>query len=216
MALFGSSVCRDDGGVKLGILCGGGPAPGMNSVISAATIEARNRGWDVVGIMDGFQHLIEGRTEEVRPLSITDVSRIHLQGGSVIRTSRANPTVRDERADDPGWRLHACLESLEKLGIGALVTIGGDDTAFSASQLAEVAGGRLRVAHVPKTIDNDLPLPGGTPTFGFETARSLGVELVNNLMSDAMTTERWYLVVAMGRSAGHLALGIGKAAGATL
>jgi 6-phosphofructokinase len=124
--------------------------------------------------------------------------------------------VRDPGAADPDWRLHACLESLRKLEVGALVTIGGDDTAFSASRLAEAAGGALRVAHVPKTIDNDLPLPGGTPTFGFETARSVGVQVVNNLMTDAMTTRRWYLVVAMGRSAGHLALGIGKAAGATL
>src|SRR6478735_3131634 len=204
------------GSMRMGILCGGGPAPGMNSVISAATIEARNSGWDVLGIMDGFQHLIEGRVEEARPLSITDVSRIHVQGGSVIRTSRANPTVRDEGAADPDWRLRACLESLQKLGIDALVTIGGDDTAFSASRLAEAARGDLRVAHVPKTIDNDLPLPRGVPTFGFETARSVGVELVNNLMTDAITTQRWYLVVAMGRSAGHLALGIGKAAGATL
>lgn len=202
--------------MKLGILCGGGPAPGMNSVISAATIEARNSGWDVVGIMDGFEHLIEGRIGEMRPLSITDVSRIHAQGGSVLRTSRANPTVRDSGAADPDWRLQACLESLRKLGIGALVTIGGDDTAFSASRLAAAAGGGLRVAHVPKTIDNDLPLPGGVPTFGFETARSVGVQLVDNLMTDAMTTRRWYLVVAMGRSAGHLAVGIGKAAGATL
>jgi len=214
--LPGSSCHRNNEGVKLGILCGGGPAPGMNSVISAATIEARKSGWDVIGIMDGFEHLIEGRTGEARPLSVTDVSRIHVQGGSVIRTSRANPTVRDENAPDPAWRLHACLESLQKLGIGALVTIGGDDTAFSASRLAEAAGGTLRVAHVPKTIDNDLPLPGGTPTFGFETARSTGVQLVNNLMTDAITTQRWYLVVAMGRSAGHLAVGIGKAAGATL
>ncbi len=206
----------NDEDVKLAILCGGGPAPGMNSVIAAATIEARNSGWDVLGIVDGFQHLIDGRIEEARPLSITDVSRIHVQGGSVIRTSRANPTVRDEDAADPDWRLHACLESLRKLGVDALVTIGGDDTAFSASRLAEAAGGSLRVAHVPKTIDNDLPLPGGTPTFGFETARSTGVELVNNLMTDAMTTQRWYLVVAMGRSAGHLALGTGKSAGATL
>jgi len=204
------------GGVRLGILCGGGPAPGMNSVISAATIEARNSGWDVVGITDGFEHLIEGRIGEARPLSITDVSRIHLQGGSVLGTSRANPTVRDEGAADPDWRLRACVESLRKLGVGALVTIGGDDTAFSASRLAETAGGALRVAHVPKTIDNDLPLPGGVPTFGFETARSVGTGLVNNLMTDAITTRRWYLVVAMGRSAGHLALGIGKSAGATL
>jgi ATP-dependent phosphofructokinase / diphosphate-dependent phosphofructokinase len=202
--------------MKLGILCGGGPAPGMNSVISAATIEARNSGWDVVGILDGFQHLIEGRTGEVRPLSITDVSRIHVLGGSIIRTSRANPAVREEGAADPEWRLRACAGSLQKLGVGALVTIGGDDTAFSASRLAAVAGRGLRVAHVPKTIDNDLPLPGGVPTFGFETARAVGVGLVNNLMTDAMTTRRWYLVVAMGRSAGHLALGIGKSAGATV
>jgi ATP-dependent phosphofructokinase / diphosphate-dependent phosphofructokinase len=188
----------------------------MNSVISAATIEARNSGWEVVGILDGFEHLIEGRTDAVQPLSITDVSRIHIQGGSIIRTSRANPTVRDATAADPDWRLHTALESLRKLGIDGLVTIGGDDTAFSASQLAAAADGGLRVVHVPKTIDNDLPLPGGTPTFGFETARSVGVELVNNLMTDAMTTQRWYLVVAMGRSAGHLAVGIGKSAGATL
>jgi 6-phosphofructokinase 1 len=188
----------------------------MNSVISAATIEARNSGWDVLGIMDGFEHLIEGRADAARPLSITDVSRIHVQGGSILRTSRANPTVRDETAADPDWRLHTSLETLRELGIGALVTIGGDDTAFSASRLAGAAAGALRVVHVPKTIDNDLPLPGGTPTFGFETARSLGVELVNNLMTDAMTTQRWYLVVAMGRSAGHLAVGIGKSAGATL
>jgi ATP-dependent phosphofructokinase / diphosphate-dependent phosphofructokinase len=202
--------------VKLGILCGGGPAPGMNSVISAATIEARKSGWDVFGIMDGFQHLIEGQVTQARPLSITDVSRIHVQGGSIIRTSRANPTVRDSGAPDPDWRLHACLASLQKLEIGALVTIGGDDTAFSASRLAAAAGGGLRVVHVPKTIDNDLPLPGGVATFGFETARSVGVQLVNNLMTDAITTQRWYLVMAMGRSAGHLALGIGKSAGATL
>src|SRR3974390_227872 len=84
----------EHGGVKLGIMCGGGPAPGMSSVISAATIEARNSGGDVLGIMDGFLHLIEGRIEETRSLSITDVSRIHIQGGSIIRTSRANPTVR--------------------------------------------------------------------------------------------------------------------------
>jgi 6-phosphofructokinase len=166
--------------------------------------------------MDGFEHLIEGRTGEVRPLSITDVSRIHAQGGSIIRTSRASPAVRDEAAADPDWRLHACLETLRLLGIGALITIGGDDTAFSASRLAQAAGTSLGVVHVPKTIDNDLPLPGGTPTFGFETARSVGAGLVNNLMTDAMTTQRWYLVVAMGRSAGHLAVGIGKSAGATL
>jgi ATP-dependent phosphofructokinase / diphosphate-dependent phosphofructokinase len=158
--LAGSRGCWDDGWVKLGILCGGGPAPGMNSVISAATIEARNSGWDVLGIMDGFQHLIEGRTGEARSLSITDVSRIHVLGGSVIRTSRANPTVRDEDAADPDWRLHACLESLQKLGIGALVTIGGDDTAFSASRLAQAARGALHAITTQGQRMQVWPVPG--------------------------------------------------------
>ena len=201
---------------KLAILCGGGPAPGINSVISAATIEAINSGWEVIGIYDGFDHLIRGVTDQVRPLSITQVSRIHVVGGSILRTSRANPTTRDERAEDPEWRMHNTVKALRQLGVDMLVTIGGDDTAYSASKVAEAAGGRIRVAHVPKTIDDDLPLPGGVPTFGFETARAVGVELVNNLMTDAMTTRRWFFVVAMGRSAGHLAVGIGKAAGATL
>jgi 6-phosphofructokinase 1 len=87
---------------------------------------------------------------------------------------------------------------------------------FAASQVAKLAGGRIRVCHIPKTIDNDLPLPGEIPTFGFETARQRGFELVQNLMEDSRTTGRWYLIVVMGRSAGHLALGIGKASGATL
>ena len=87
---------------KLAILCGGGPAPGINSVISAATIEAINSGWEVIGIYDGFDHLIRGVTDQVRPLSITQVSRIHVVGGSILRTSRANPTTRDDGAEDIG------------------------------------------------------------------------------------------------------------------
>ena len=83
-------------------------------------------------------------------------------------------------------------------------------------KLAEKAQGRIHVVHVPKTIDNDLDLPAYVDTFGFQTARHIGVEIVKNLMVDAKTTSRWYFVIAMGRKAGHLALGIGKAAGATL
>jgi len=194
---------------RLGILVGGGPAPGINSVIGAATIEAVNAGLEVIGIYDGFEHLMKGRTEMVRPLTIPDISRIHFEGGSILRTSRANPT---RKAED----LQNTVNALRELGIRYLVTIGGDDTAFSASEVAKVAGGQIRIAHVPKTIDNDLPLPGGMPTFGFETARHVGTELVRNLMEDSRTTNRWYFVVVMGRKAGHLALGIGKAAGATL
>jgi 6-phosphofructokinase len=193
----------------LSILVGGGPAPGINSVIAAATIEARNSGVRVIGINDGFEHLIAGRTDRVRELGIEDVSRIHSQGGSILRTSRANPTTSPEALD-------RVVEALRTLGIGYLVTIGGDDTAFSASSVAEHAGGALRVAHVPKTIDNDLPLPSAMPTFGYETARHVGTQLVLTIMEDSRTINRWFVVVIMGRKAGHLALGVGKAAGATI
>ncbi len=194
---------------RLGILVGGGPAPGINSVISAATIKAITSGLEVIGIYDGFEHLMKGRTDMVRQLTIPDVSRIHFDGGSILRTSRANPTKTQQDLENT-------IKALKELGIRYLVTIGGDDTAFSASEVVKAAGGAIRVAHVPKTIDNDLPLPGGMPTFGFETARHVGTELVRNLMEDSRTTNRWYFVVAMGRKAGHLALGIGKAAGATI
>ena len=194
---------------RLALLCGGGPAPGINSVIGAATIRATLAGTSVVGIRDGFKWLMQGDTEHAVPLTIEAVSRIHFTGGSYLGISRANPT-KDER------HLEAATNALETLGVDKLISIGGDDTAYSAMRLAEHAGGRLRVVHVPKTIDNDLDLPHGISTFGFQTARHVGVELVKNLMVDARTTSRWYLVVAMGRKAGHLALGIGKAAGATL
>src|SRR5262249_57310915 len=108
------------------------------------------------------------------------------------------------------------LGIFRRVGIDALVTIGGDDTSFSGSEVYRRAGGTIRVAHVPKTIDNDLPLPGSTPTFGFETARQIGAFIVRGLAEDARTTSRWYLIVSMGRAAGHLALGIGKASAATL
>ncbi len=193
----------------VGILVGGGPAPGINSVISAATIHSILGGSDVLGLIDGFKWLMEGTTGQVRPLSIEDVSRIHFHGGSYLGTSRANPTKTKEHLDN-------VLSSLSRLGVTRLITIGGDDTAFSAMKLEERAGGQLQVIHVPKTIDNDLNLPYGVPTFGFQTARHGGVEIVRSLMVDARTTTRWYLVVTMGRKAGHLALGIGKAAGATL
>lgn len=199
----------------LGILVGGGPAPGINGVISAVTIEARNRGLRAWGIYDGWQHLMRHDAEFlraqglVRELRIEDVSRIHFDGGSILRTSRANPTRRPEDLD-------RVVRNLQDLGIGYLVTIGGDDTAFAAGRVAEQAAGAVRFAHVPKTIDNDLPLPGGAPTFGFNTARHVGFQLLQNIMEDSRSMNRWYFVAVMGRSAGHLALGIGKAAGATL
>ncbi|HLN88208.1 MAG TPA: diphosphate--fructose-6-phosphate 1-phosphotransferase [Candidatus Limnocylindrales bacterium] len=193
----------------LGILVGGGPAPGINGVIGAITLEARTRAHRVIGLYDGFQWLMKGDINHVKELDHDDVSRVHFQGGSMLNTSRANPTKNVED-------LKRVVEALDKLGIGYLATIGGDDTMFAASEVAKHARGRIRVCHVPKTIDNDLPLPGEIPTFGFETARQLGSDLVQNLMEDSRTTGRWYFVVVMGRSAGHLALGIGKATGATV
>jgi 6-phosphofructokinase 1 len=193
----------------LAILVGGGPAPGINAVISAAAIEAINEGFQVLGVQDGFKWLIREDSSHVRPLRIEDVSRIHLQGGSVLGTARDNPT-KSEKAT------RAVIETLRGLGVNHLVTIGGDDTALSSSFVAERSGHEIKVVHVPKTIDNDLPLPSHIPTFGYQTARHVGVEMVQNLMEDARSTRRWYFVVAMGRKAGFLALGIGKAAGATL
>ena len=194
---------------KVAILVGGGPAPGINSVIGAATIRCCLEDVEVVGIRDGFESIMRGNVDHVTPLTIAAVSRIHFRGGSVIGTSRANPTT------DPKL-LENVITSLLRLNVSQLITIGGDDTAFSAMQLERTGAGRLRVVHVPKTIDNDLDLPSHVETFGFQTARHHGVEIVKNLMVDAKTTSRWYFLVTMGRKAGHLALGIGKSAGATL
>jgi ATP-dependent phosphofructokinase / diphosphate-dependent phosphofructokinase len=194
---------------KLAILVSGGPAPGINSVISAATIRSIMEGVEVIGIMDGFKWIMEGDISHVKNISIHNVSRIHFRGGSYIGIARANPTKNKKHLENT-------VTSLLRLNVDKLITIGGDDTAYSALKVDEMASGRIRVVHVPKTIDNDLDLPWGIPTFGFQTARHIGVEIVQNLMVDAQTTSRWYFVISMGRKAGHLALGIGKATGATL
>jgi 6-phosphofructokinase 1 len=209
---------------KLGIIVGGGPAPGINAVISAGAIEAINRGFEVVGFYDGFKWLASERFKPDRhavPLDIPAVARIHFDGGSILRTSRAS-LLDDERlktstqvAPDP-QKTSRVLANLRSMGVDALMTIGGDDTALSARFVSDAADSEIRVVHVPKTIDNDLPLPADVPTFGFSTARLVGTELVKNLMRDSQTTGRWYLVETMGRGAGWLAMAIGMAAGATL
>ena len=193
----------------IAILVGGGPAPGINGVVSAATLRCLSEGSKVVGIEQGFKWIMQGDVSRVMPLTLEQVSRIHFRGGSILKTARANPTRNP--AD-----LAQTLKSLEQLGVTGLITIGGDDTCFSALTLERSAKGRLRVVHVPKTIDNDLDLPHMVPTFGFQTARHLGTYAVKSILEDARTTAHWFFVVAMGRKAGHLALGIGKAAGATL
>ena len=194
---------------KLLIVVGGGPAPGINGVISSVTIEAVNHGLDVYGVRDGFSDLIKGDTGRVRPLAIGEVAQFYTRGGSMLGTARTNP------AKNPA-DLNNVIEAFQKMGVGYLVTVGGDDTAYSASQVYKRAGGKIKCAHVPKTIDNDLPLPPGIPTFGFETARHHGVELARRLHEDAKTTGRWYVIISMGRAAGHLALGIGKASASAI
>lgn len=194
---------------RLAILVGGGPAPGINSVIGAATIRAILSGGEVIGIKDGFKWLMQGNIDNIKPLTIDTVSRIHFRGGSFLGIARDNPTKNKKFLENT-------ISSLLRLNVDKLITIGGDDTCYSAHKVEELSNGRIQVVHVPKTIDNDLDLPHGIPTFGYQTARHIGVEIVKNIMTDANTTSRWYFVVTMGRKAGHLALGIGKAAGATL
>ncbi|MBM3328590.1 MAG: 6-phosphofructokinase [Calditrichaeota bacterium] len=194
---------------RLGIVVAGGPSPGINSVISAAAIRSLVDGVPVVGIQDGFKWIMRGDIEHTLDLTVDHVSRIHFTGGSILGTARDNPTR------DPAL-LEATVNSLLRLNIDKLVTIGGDDTAFTAMKVAESGHSRIRVVHVPKTIDNDLDLPQGISTFGFQTARQIGYDIVKNLMVDARTTSRWFFVVAMGRKAGHLAMHISKASGNTL
>ena len=193
----------------VGIIVGGGPAPGINGVISAATIEAINEGKQVIGIKGGFKALYDGDKNCAVPLTIDTVSRIHNQGGSILRTSRDFPDKAKER-------FTTLMATLKHLGIKYLVSIGGDGTLFMSNWIEKEARGSFSVVHVPKTIDNDVPLPGGQTTFGYQTARHWGVQIVQNIMEDAKTTGRWYFISTMGRNAGFLALGIAKAAGATV
>lgn len=194
---------------KLAILVGGGPAPGINGVIASAAMEAFKCGLRAIGIYDGYRDLAAGRPPQTVELTFDQVSRIHTSGGSILRTSRTNP-AKDEAT------LQRCVDSLAALDARYLVCIGGDDTTYGAARIAERTRGRLGIATVPKTIDNDLPLPENAPTFGFETARSVGAGILESLMEDARTTARWYVVVCMGRKSGSLALGMCKAAGSTL
>ncbi len=194
---------------KLAIACAGGPAPGINAVISAVTATACAAHVSVLGLKDGFRWVMEGNVDHVVPLTAENTAAIHFRGGSHLGISRSNPTKDPEL-------MSATLSTLSRLGVGMLVTIGGDDTATTASKLSAASKGALRVAHVPKTIDNDLDLPAHISTFGFQTARHVGTEICESLLVDARTTGRWYFVIAMGRKAGHLALGIGRAAGATI
>ena len=188
---------------------GGGPAPGINGVIASAALEGLNSGLRVIGLYDGYRHIAKGRSDCFVEFTRDSLEGVHSRGGSILRTSRTNPAKDDAT-------LQNCVSALAALDVRYLIAIGGDDTTYGASRIAELTSGRIGVATVPKTIDNDLPLPEGAPTFGFETARSVGTGIVESLMEDARTTQRWYIVISMGRKSGALALGMCKAAGAAL
>ena len=185
---------------SIAILCAGGPAPGINTVISTIAKAFLRDGFRVIGIHDGYKNLFNGEAETV-DISFHYADRIFPRGGSTLRMSRAKPKDHEFTSD-----------FFSKNNVKLLVTIGGDDTASTANRLTKyLKKNELDILniHVPKTIDNDLPLPNNTPTFGFNSAKDAGVEIGNIVYEDARTSGNWFVVSSMGRSAGHLAFEIG-------
>ncbi|MGE0885691.1 MAG: 6-phosphofructokinase [Blastocatellales bacterium] len=193
---------------KLGILVGGGPAPGVNGIIAAAALKALDEGMTPIGIHAGFEWLGQRYTDEQHTLTVDEVSRIHVDGGCLLETSRYD-VANDQQA------LENTIAALKKLEIESLITIGGDDLVASSLAVENASEGAIKVVQIPKSIDNDLPLPDPLTTLGYESARQTGVGIVTSLMEDARTTGRWFFGVTMGRPTGHLTLGIGMAASAT-
>lgn len=188
------------------ICCGGGPAPGMNTVVgSVAKIFLRN-GWKVIGLHGGYSGLFSQEPKMV-DIDFLYADDIFNRGGSALKMSRFKPKEAD-------FESNFNLDLFKDNNIKLLVTVGGDDTASTANRIAKFIkdkGYELKNIHVPKTIDNDLPLPDNTPTFGYQSAKEAGVAICNTVYEDARTSENWFIVSAMGRSAGHLAAGIGGA-----
>ncbi|MDZ7607717.1 MAG: 6-phosphofructokinase [Cyclobacteriaceae bacterium] len=188
------------------ILCGGGPAPGMNTVVgSVAKIFLRN-GWKVIGLHGGYSGLFS-KAPRMVDIDFLYADDIFNRGGSALKMSRFKPK-------DADFESNFNLDLFKQNNIKLLVTIGGDDTASTANRIAKFIADKgydLKNIHVPKTIDNDLPLPDHTPTFGYQSAKEAGVAICNTVYEDARTSENWFIVSAMGRSAGHLAAGIGGA-----
>jgi len=184
------------------ILCAGGPAPGINTVISAVTKIFLQNGYQVIGINGGYKSIFADEPS-YDFLDFEYADQIYSRGGSALKMSRYKPKDDDFKTD-----------FFLKNNVKLLVTIGGDDTASTANRLTKyLASQKLDVKniHVPKTIDNDLPLSEGTPTFGYHSAKEEGVRLATTIYEDARTSGNWFVVSAMGREAGHLAFGIGTA-----
>ena len=188
------------------ILCGGGPAPGMNTVVCSVAKTFLSNGYRVIGLHGGYSGLFNQnpRTEEI---DFFKADAYFNRGGSYLQMSRFKPTDED-------FEKNFNLGLFKDNNIKLLVTVGGDDTASTANRIAKFLEAKkypIHNIHVPKTIDNDLPLPGNAPTFGFNSAKDEGAHLARTVYEDARTSGNWLLISAMGRSAGHLALGIGEA-----
>lgn len=185
----------------IAIICGGGPAPGINTVVATVTKVFLKAGYRVLAVHEGYKGLF-AEAPEVEELTYEKADRMFMRGGSQIKMSRFKP--RDEDFN---------ISLFVKQGIELLVTIGGDDTASTANRLTKFLAAHqvtVRNIHVPKTIDNDLPLPEGVPTFGFMSAKEMGIEIGKIIQTEAATTQNWYVLMSMGREAGHLAFEIGK------
>jgi len=181
------------------ILCGGGPAPGINAVVSSVAKVFLKDGYRVLGVHEGFKGLFS-ENPELKDFDFFHADRIFSRGGSTLIMSRFKP--RNEKLN---------TKLFSDNNVKLLVSIGGDDTASSANRItAYLQKENIFISniHVPKTIDNDLPLPDRNPTFGFHSAKDEGVRIGNTVYEDARTSQNWFVMSAMGRSAGHLAFGI--------
>jgi 6-phosphofructokinase 1 len=188
--------------MKVGILSGGGDAPGINAVIRAVVRKGFQHYRDeIVGIKDGWRGLLEG---EFLPLDLKSASGILPRGGSILGTSRTNPFKQENGA-------RKILENAKKTGIEAVVVIGGEDTLSVAYKMGEFG---LKCIGVPKTIDNDLP--GTDYTFGFNTAVAIATEALDRLHTTAETHHRVMILEVMGRYTGWIALEAGLAGGADI
>lgn len=184
------------------ILCGGGPAPGINTVISAVAKVFLESEYRVLGIHEGYKGLLSDNPS-LKEFDFDHADRIYSRGGSTLIMSRYKPKDNEFKAD-----------FFKENNVKLLVTIGGDDTASTANRLSRYLRDNnidVKNIHVPKTIDNDLPLPDRDPTFGFHSAKDEGVKIGNTVYEDARTSQNWFVLSAMGRSAGHLAFGIATA-----
>ena len=188
------------------ILCGGGPAPGMNSVVFSVAKTFLSNGYRVIGLHGGYSGLFS-KNPRFEDIDFFKADAYFNRGGSYLQMSRFKPTDED-------FEKNFNLDLFKDNNIKLLVTVGGDDTASTANRIAKFLEAKkyaIANIHVPKTIDNDLPLPDNTPTFGFNSAKNEGAHLARTVYEDARTSGNWLLISAMGRSAGHLALGIGEA-----